>query len=110
MGSPNEITARELKASLDNGDKIHLLDIREPEEHQICAIEGAEHIPMLQLFAGLQVTEADREEPLVVFCHHGIRSLQAAEFLTMQGFQNVRSLSGGIDGWALEIDASLRRY
>jgi len=65
---------------------------------------------MLQLFAGLQVTEADREKPMVVYCHHGIRSLHAAEFLTMQGSQDVRSLSGGIDGWAIEIDPSLRRY
>ena len=107
---PKQITSRELKTRLDNGDKVHLLDIREPEEHQTCAIDGAEHIPMLQLFAGLQVTAADREEPLVVFCHHGIRSLEAAHFLTMQGFVDVASLSGGIDDWAVDIDPSLARY
>ena len=105
-----EIAPDELKALLDGGDAIHLLDVREPEEVAICALPGAQNIPMLRLFAGLTEPSVKPDAALVVYCHIGIRSLDAAEFLLQQGYANVRSLAGGIDGWAATCDPSMPRY
>jgi len=105
-----EIDVQALKERLDRGEKIHLLDVREDEEVRICSLPGAEHIPMVYLFAGLREPSAPREAEVVVFCHHGLRSLDAARFLRMQGFQKVRSLAGGIDAWAEVHDPAMTRY
>ncbi|MFQ5844226.1 MAG: rhodanese-like domain-containing protein [Planctomycetota bacterium] len=105
-----EIAARELKELLDHGAPIQLLDVREPEELRICALPGAENVPMLPLFAGLARPAADPGRPVVVYCHHGIRSADAVTFLRDQGFSDVRSLAGGIDAWAADVDPSMTRY
>jgi rhodanese-related sulfurtransferase len=105
-----EITPEEVKAKLDAGEALHLLDVRERHELEICALEGAEHIPMMSLFLGLKKTVAAQDAEIVVLCHTGIRSLEAAQFLKMQGFENAKSLAGGIDAWAVSIDSSLARY
>jgi len=105
-----EITPAEVKAKLDAGEPVHLLDVREETELAICALEGAEHIPMMSLFLGLRKTTAAQDAELVVLCHTGIRSLEAAQFLRMQGFESAKSLAGGIDAWSIEIDPAIPRY
>jgi len=105
-----EITAAEVKAKLDGGEKVRLLDVREAVELQICRIEGAEHIPMMDLFLGRKAPDAAPDDEIVVFCHVGVRSFEAAAFLRSRGFPRARSLAGGIDAWALEIDPSVGRY
>lgn len=102
-----EISPAEVKERLDS---LHLIDVREQQELAICSLEGAEHIPMMSLFLGLTKTEAPQDAEIVVFCHHGVRSLEAMQFLAMQGFENVKSMAGGIDRWSLEVDSSVPRY
>jgi rhodanese-related sulfurtransferase len=103
-----EITPAELRRRLDGGEHIRLIDVREPEEHAICQIDGAELIPMRTVPQHLQ--SLDSEEPLCVFCHHGVRSLSVVDWLRRQGVENCQSLAGGIDRWSLEIDPRVRRY
>ena len=106
-----EIKPTELKAKLEQGVcDVHLLDVRETEELALCSLEGAQHIPMLQLFTGLQAPRADPETEVVVFCHHGVRSLEAAKYLRLNGFARARSLAGGLEAWADDVDPSLPRY
>ena len=105
-----ELTVVELKAKLDAGETLHLIDVREQHEIEICSLDGAEHIPMMSLFLGLQKTAAAQDTEIVVFCHHGIRSLEAMKFLKMQGFGNVVSMAGGMEAWAVEVDPSVARY
>lgn len=88
-------------------DALHLLDVREDWERQLVAIAGSLHIPLGQLKARFEELPRDRE--CLVYCHHGMRSQQAAMFLEAQGFQAV-NLQGGIDAWAAEVDPSLPRY
>jgi rhodanese-related sulfurtransferase len=104
-----EITPREVKERLDRGEKIRLVDVREPHEFQQARIEGSELIPMRtvpQALASLQAGEG----PLVVLCHHGMRSLQVVSWLREQGLESCSSMAGGIDRWSREIDAGVPRY
>ena len=106
---PMEISAGELATQLQQGEAIHLLDVRLPGEHQLVALTGSQLIPLQEL--PLRWREIDpKSGRLVVYCHHGVRSWQAALFLEQQGFQHVASLQGGIDSWAMEVDPSLPRY
>ncbi len=96
-------------AELRQAEVSHaILDVREPAELEICRIEGAIHIPMQQVPARLAELAADA--PLVVFCHHGMRSLSVVNFLRKAGFENAINLNGGIDAWSAEIDPSISRY
>ena len=103
-----EITPADVKARLERGDRLFLVDVREPWEHLLCRIEGAKLIPLGSLAASLQ-TLPDAGE-LICYCHHGMRSLDAAAWLRFQGFEKAKSLSGGIERWSLEIDPSVPRY
>ena len=103
-----EITPVELKKKLDAGEKMLLIDVREPWEHQTCRIEGARLIPMRNIPANLQ--SLDVEEPVICYCHHGMRSLDVAVWLQKQGVDSARSLAGGIDKWSAEIDPKVPRY
>ena len=105
-----EITVEEVKRKLDAGEPLHLLDVREPEELAICALPGVEHIPMMQLFLGVQRTTANQDAEVVIICHHGIRSLEAAQFLRRQGFENAVSMAGGVAAWSQRIDPSFPTY
>jgi rhodanese-related sulfurtransferase len=108
MDNNLEIAPSELKQSLDRGDKILLIDVREPWEFGITSIAGAKLIPMGSIPANLQTL--DSEDPVVCYCHHGMRSLDVTVWLRAQGVENVRSLAGGIDRWSLEIDRNVPRY
>jgi len=85
-----------------------LLDVREPREADIARIEGARLIPLRDLPRRLGELSARAE--IVTHCHHGQRSMQAREILKGAGFSNVRSLAGGIDAWAREVDPDVPRY
>ena len=108
---PIEVTAAELKRRLDAGEKLALIDVREPGEFQLARIAGAELIPMRTVPAELSRLDAQAEEvPLIVYCHHGVRSLNVVHWLREQGVANCQSMAGGIDRWSLEIDPSVPRY
>jgi rhodanese-related sulfurtransferase len=85
-----------------------LVDVREPWEHERCAIGGSLLLPLSQMSARLAELPADRD--LVIVCHHGGRSLQAAMWLARNGHANVHNLRGGVDAWAIEVDPAMPRY
>ena len=106
---PLEITPVEVKGVMDRGSALRLIDVREPEEHAVCHIEGAELVPMRTVPQHLADLDDD-EIPIVVFCHHGVRSLSVVDWLRKQGVENCQSMAGGIDRWSLEIDPGVSRY
>jgi rhodanese-related sulfurtransferase len=106
-----EIAPSEVKRRLDAGEKLHLIDVREPNEFAMARIDGSELIPMRQVPGELQALEGRADEaPLIVFCHHGVRSLNVVNWLQNQGVEACQSMAGGIDAWSLGIDPSVPRY
>ncbi|TFG95943.1 MAG: molybdenum cofactor biosynthesis protein MoeB, partial [Myxococcales bacterium] len=105
-----EIQAAALKAALDSGEELLLLDVRQPEEFSKARIDGAVLIPLGELQARLGELDRWRERRVVVTCHHGMRSQSGAEFLRQSGFTRIESLAGGIEAWSLTVDASVPRY
>ncbi|MDX2122507.1 MAG: molybdopterin-synthase adenylyltransferase MoeB [Gemmatimonadota bacterium] len=103
-----EISPVELRDALDGAAPPLVLDVREPHEFEIVHLEGSHLIPLRELPARLAELTAHRE--IVALCHHGMRSLQAVELLRGAGFGGARSLAGGIDAWAAEVDPALARY
>ena len=111
MQLPLETTAGDVKRRLDAGEALQLIDVREPFEHQIARIEKSELIPMNTVPAALQQIERKSDDGvLIVFCHHGMRSLSVVNWLREQGVTNCQSMSGGIDRWSTEVDPSVPRY
>ena len=102
-----EITVDELKKRLDNKDDLFILDVREPQEYQICNLNGF-LIPLRDL--PKRINELDTAKEIVVHCKVGGRSRQAVEFMKQAGFRKVKNLVGGIDEWAEIIDPSMPRY
>jgi rhodanese-related sulfurtransferase len=86
-----------------------LLDVREPWEAETASIPGAKLIPMGEITSRAH-TELDPDQPIVVYCHHGARSLSVAMWLRGQGFDHAQSLAGGIDNWSRTVDPSVPRY
>ena len=103
-----DITAPELAARLQHGDKLRLIDVREPHELAISALPGAELFPLGQLAARLP--ELDSAQDMVLFCKSGSRSTRALELLVSAGFKKVKNLKGGINAWAREVDPQLPVY
>ena len=108
VGGGWDIEAPELAERLQNGNHIHLIDVREPHELEISHIEGAQLIPLGQLASRL--SELDSAEEMVLFCKAGTRSARALELLVSAGFRKVKNLKGGINAWAREVDPSLPIY
>ena len=106
-GGP-EVTPLELKAWLDSGEPIQLLDVREPQEAAICKIDGAVLIPIGSLPERLH--EVDGTRTIVVHCRSGVRSAWAVALIRQAGFARAYNLSGGILAWARDVDPSLTRY
>jgi rhodanese-related sulfurtransferase len=102
-----EITPAELQGMLANAEPPLLVDVREPVEAELAQIGGSLLIPMGSLPHRLQ--EIPRDRPVALYCHHGVRSLYAAEWLARQGYDAL-SLAGGIDRWAAEVEPAMRRY
>jgi sulfur-carrier protein adenylyltransferase/sulfurtransferase len=102
-----QMTATELKQRLDCGDKVELIDVREPWEQQTAAM-GGKLIPLNEL--PQRIGEIDREWEIVVHCKGGGRSQRAAEFLAQSGYAKVWNLAGGITAWSNEVDPSVPKY
>jgi monothiol glutaredoxin len=108
--NPNEpakvrtLSAKELKAKLDGGESLHLFDVRGEKEREVASITGARPLDDKAL-GGIA-----KDAMIVLHCHHGVRSRSAAEQLVQAGFRNVWNLTGGIDAWSTEVDASVPRY
>ena len=101
--SPAEVDER-----LKRGEKILLVDVREPEEYSIAHIEGARLLPLSRFPEWADTLDPDAE--IVFMCHHGIRSAQVCDFLARQGFKKLYNLEGGIDSWSQEVDSSVPQY
>ena len=102
-----QITPQDLKEKMSTKDKFLLVDVREPWEAKIAQIPGSMLIPMKQVPENLGVLEGAQE--VIVYCHHGIRSARAVEFLRAAGLR-ARNLKGGISAWTDEVDPTLIRY
>jgi adenylyltransferase/sulfurtransferase len=102
------ITPRELKDQLGKGEKVLLLDVREPWEYALAKLEGSQLIPLGTLPQSLG--KLDRNAEIVAYCHHGMRSADAVSFLLQQGITQVKNLVGGIDAWSVEVDPTVLRY
>lgn len=103
-----EISPQDVKLRIESGEKLRLIDVRELFEVRLAAIDGAEVIPMNTIPNSLAALE-DEEKPIIVFCHHGMRSLQVVGWLKEHGVDSL-SMAGGIDRWSLEIDQKVPRY
>ncbi len=103
-----EITVDEFNNLIKSKKDILILDVRGPNEHQICHIKGSKLIPLGDLPS--RVNELDTADEIIVHCHHGVRSLRATTFLRNMGFKKVKSLKGGIDVWAQDYDPNMPRY
>ena len=115
-GTLPTITAPELLERLKSGEPFALLDVREAIERAICAIRVPDHvvaihIPMNSIPARLEdLRESTHDLPTVVYCHHGVRSKIALEWLRTRGIANLSNLEGGIDAWSLHADPATPRY
>ena len=114
MATPLSLRARDLKARLDAGESLQLVDVREPLELELAVLaQPVIHLPLGSSQAWLERVHEllDRERDVVVLCHAGIRSWQFACWLIeAQGFTRVWNLQGGIEAWSMEIDPSVPRY
>jgi rhodanese-related sulfurtransferase len=108
MPEIGEIHPATLKHRMQRGDRLVIVDVREPEEVAIASFPGAVHIPMGDVPS--RISELDPEFETVVVCHHGIRSAQVAAYLARMDFGQVWNLSGGIDAWSIEVDPAVPRY
>ncbi len=105
-----QISPAELAEQLRSTKPPHLLDVREPEENQLAALPNSTLIPLGQLSFRVEEIRDWKDEEVVVYCHHGIRSLNAIGQLKRFGFSKLRNLAGGIDRWTTEVNSSLPRY
>ena len=107
--STYEISVEDLQPLLEAG-AVRLIDCREDDEFLICKIEGATLIPLQQIPERVEAVRGEGDLPVVVYCHHGMRSLNATQFLRSRGMEQVFSLHGGIDAWSLQMDPTVPRY
>ena len=105
---PPQIDPNTLAGMLREGCDVIVLDVREPWEFEICRIGDSRNIPLATLQQRLAELADDR--PLVVVCHHGMRSLQAAAWLRNNGFDNAVNLAGGVDAWARVVEPGMATY
>lgn len=116
MNFPDPSTTKEISVDdtanlIENSEKSFLLiDCREPDEYEICNIEGSDLAPLSNLEMEVETLFVDESDCAIVYCHHGSRSLKAVDWLRSKGYANTFSLKGGIDLWAQEIDTEVARY
>jgi adenylyltransferase/sulfurtransferase len=103
-----EATPDEIHRRLQRGEDILLVDVREPEEIAIASLPDALVCPLSR--AADWLDRLPKEQPLVIFCHHGIRSMHAALALVERGHQNITNMTGGIDLWSTQVDLGVPRY
>jgi rhodanese-related sulfurtransferase len=111
-----QVEALKLKERIDQGETLTLLDVREDDERDYAAIAVPAALVDLHVRLGEvrerldEIREAATSRSLVVYCHHGQRSMVAATWLARQGLEGVMNLEGGIDAWSLRVDPKVRRY
>ncbi len=105
-----QMTAQDLSARLQAGQPTVLLDVRQQWEHDIAALPNSVLIPLNELPARAQELQPPDKALVLVYCHHGIRSLSGAAILQQLGFAQVASLAGGINAWSLLVDPAVPRY
>ena len=106
----SQVGPQELAAWMKDPEPPFLLDVRETEEHQFVALPGSVLIPLGELASRAEELDAWREHDVVVYCHHGVRSLHAIVLLETLGFEKLHNLPGGIDRWTDDVDPRLPRY
>ncbi len=109
-----EVSVQDVDDRRQAGDDFVLVDVREQEELDVARIEGALHLPLSELReqqeAGIPPALQAQDVDCVMFCHKGVRSALVTAWLMERGWTNVRSMAGGIDAWAVEVDDSISRY
>jgi adenylyltransferase/sulfurtransferase len=106
-----EITVSDLDAlRASDPDAFRIIDCREDDEWHLCHIEGAQLVPLSSFAEKVAHWDNNDTTPVLVYCHHGMRSMQAAQFLRAKGFENSFSVAGGINAWSAEIDPTVPRY
>ncbi len=103
-----QLSVRQLQQRLQNGDTPLLVDVREPQEFDFVHLKDSTLIPLRQLPQNLD--RLDKKQEIILICHHGIRSQQAADYMDYVGFTHVVNLEGGIEAWAMECDDTMPRY
>ena len=108
---PIEVSVAEVKRRIDGGESVLVIDVREPEEYAIARLEGAELVPLGTIPQNLpRLAATGNGKSMLLLCHHGVRSLNAAIWLRAQGVKDAQSICGGIDAWSQLVDASVPRY
>jgi rhodanese-related sulfurtransferase len=105
-----EIQPAELKRKLEGGEPVFLVDVRSPDEHAYCRLPERLLIPLSDLPGRAAEIQPPDGSLVVVYCHHGVRSLRGAAILAQAGHENAASLAGGIDAWSRFIDPTVPRY
>ena len=104
-----DLTPADLRARQQRGDALQLIDVREPREFDYCRIAGSQLIPLGEL--PRRTAEIAPDRPVVLICHHGVRSAQALAYLQHRhGLTNLLNLRGGIDAWSREVDPQVPVY
>lgn len=104
------ISPADLAAQLRTENPPRLLDVRESEEHAFCALPNSRLAPLSELMEHVEELADWRDQEVVVYCHHGVRSAHAIALLRPLGFTRLKNLSGGIDRWSQEVDPAVPRY
>ena len=107
---PQQITPTELAEMQAQGESFLLLDVRQPWEHEEARLEGSLLVPLPELRRRHHELQLQDGQRLVAYCHHGVRSYDAAAFLEQAGHGEVLSLAGGIAAWSREVDPTVPTY
>lgn len=109
-----EVSPRDVALAIAQRKPLLLVDCRREDERRFCSIEGSIHVPMSRAAEWIDELREDRGEapppPIVVHCHHGVRSMQVVGLLQAAGFADARSMAGGIDLWSIDVDPAVPRY
>jgi rhodanese-related sulfurtransferase len=105
-----QISVHDLAAKLAAAEPVYLIDVRQPWEHATAALPESVLLPLHELPGRIAEIQPPKGALVVVYCHHGIRSLSGAAFLEQAGVKPIASLAGGIDAWSLHVDPRMPRY
>ena len=104
-----EITPEDVKRTTERKESFTLLDVREAWECETACIEGAKLMPMGDVPSRAH-QELDPDDHIIVYCHHGVRSMSVTTWLRQQGFEKAQSMAGGIDAWSRRVDQKVPVY